>query len=111
MVKTGMLEVGMIVTVKIRKLEIVGKITELSDNDMFYLVDSKGNQWKFYSDIHTVLPNTKLKLCLAIQNLVKENNIQDMYFLRYFSMEKTVKQMMNISKSTLENLYSQLVTR
>lgn len=49
------LKVGMVVEVELNYGQVVGTVTEVSEstvNDCFYLVDEKGTNWKFYSDIN-----------------------------------------------------------
>lgn len=51
------LKTGMKVEVELNYGEIVGTVTEVCEglvNDGFYMVDEKGTNWKFYSDIHKV---------------------------------------------------------
>ena len=48
------LKEGMLVCVELNYSEVVGTITEVSDSDMFYLVDENGTTYKFYSDINKV---------------------------------------------------------
>jgi hypothetical protein len=50
------LKVGMVVKVELNYGEVVGTVTEVCEglvNDGFYMVDEKGTNWKFFSDIHT----------------------------------------------------------
>lgn len=54
-IKMTNLKNGMVVEVELNYGEIVGTITEVSENnDQFYIEDEKGTMWKFYSDIHKV---------------------------------------------------------
>jgi len=48
------IKVNMTVKVELKNTEIIGVVTKISDNDLFYLVDENGDQYKFYTDINKV---------------------------------------------------------
>jgi hypothetical protein len=51
------LKTGMTVEVELNYGVVTGTVTEVCEglvNDGFYMVDEKGTNWKFYSDIHKV---------------------------------------------------------
>ena len=76
--KMTTLKYGMVVSVEFNYSEVVGTVTEISGNsDAFYIVDEKGIEYKFYTDIHQVtIINEKVFHGMKNVEIINESDYQ-----------------------------------